>query len=160
MSFWGKVGGAILGAVLAPVTGGMSLGATIAAMAPFALTGAVAGHTLIDKPQEQKEQFEAAIRTQKQTQEQIAAEQLTAQKEATAEQLELEREIAAEQYRLTEKQMKFQMGQQQLELLSNLFLEQDRTEVQTGTRFITLPSIAPSGIIDQINLWFDQILRA
>ncbi|MBA7680196.1 hypothetical protein ES703_88506 [subsurface metagenome] len=97
-----------------------------------------------------------------QTQEQIAAEQIVAQKETAAERLELERKIAAEQYRLTERQMEFQMGQQQIELLANLFLDQDRTETETrtGARVLTLPSSAPSGIIDQINLWIHRALRA
>ena len=146
MSDWGKIGGAIVGFLVGGPVG--------------AVVGATAGNALIDQPQEQKKQAGAVI----QTQEQIAAEQLAAQKETAAERLELERKIAVEQYQLSKTQMKFQMGQQQVELLANLFLDQDRTErrtePQTGTRILTLPSTGPSGIIDQINLWFDRALRA
>ena len=150
----GKIGGAILGWGLAPVTAGASL----LAGSSWALAGAVGGDVLIDQPKAAKEQAGAVIGTQ----EQIAAEQLTAQKETAAERLEVERGISAEQYRLTKTQMEFQMGQQQVELLANLFLEQDRTETETrpGARVLTLPSTSPSGILDQVNIWIDRALRA
>ena len=66
-------------------------------------------------------------------------------------------ELAGQQYTLTEEQMQFQMGQRQIGMLADLFLEQDRTE----PRIVTLPtSREQPGIIDRINLWMESALRA
>ncbi len=82
---------------------------------------------------------------------------ISAQKDLQQEQIEAQGVYAGEQKELTEKQMELQIGQRQIELLSNLYLEQDRTE----PRILTLPaSREPPGIIDRINLWMDQALRA
>lgn len=81
----------------------------------------------------------------------------SAAKEMQQERLEAQSELAGEHRELTEKQMELQIGQRQIELLSNLYLEQDRRE----PRILTLPaSREPPGIIDRINLWMDQALRA
>lgn len=65
--------------------------------------------------------------------------------------------MAGEHAELTEKQMELQIGQRQIELLADLYLEQDRTE----PRILTLPtSREPPGIVQRINLWMDQALRA
>lgn len=81
----------------------------------------------------------------------------SAVKERQAEQIEAQSVLAGEHSELTEKQMELQMGQRQIELLSDLYLEQDRTE----PRIVTLPtSREQPGIVDRINLWMDQALRA
>ena len=81
----------------------------------------------------------------------------SAQKERQQEQIEAQSGLAGEQRELTEKQMELQIGQRQIELLADLYLEQDRTE----PRILTLPaSREPPGIIGRINLWMDQALRA
>ncbi len=81
----------------------------------------------------------------------------SAVKERQQEQIEAQSELAGEHRELTEEQMELQMGQRQIELLSQLYLEQDRTE----PRIVTLPtSREPPGIVDRINLWMDQALRA
>lgn len=82
---------------------------------------------------------------------------IKAQKEMQQEQIEAEFELAGERAELTERQMELQMGQRQIELLADLYLEQDRTE----PRILTLPaSREPPGIVDRINLWIDESLRA
>lgn len=69
-----------------------------------------------------------------------------------------ERQAAEAQYReMTEKQMRMRMGQQRLDIITDLFFRQDQAE----TRILTLPSSRePPGIIDRINLWIDRALRA
>lgn len=82
---------------------------------------------------------------------------ISAQKEMQQREIEAQSVLAGEHEELTEKQMELQIGQRQIELLSDLYLEQDRTE----PRILTLPaSREPPGIIDRINLWMDQALRA
>lgn len=80
----------------------------------------------------------------------------SAAKERQEEQIEAQSVLAGEHRELTEKQMELQIGQRQIELLADLFKEQDRTE----PRMLTLPaSREPPGIVQRINLWIDQALR-
>lgn len=65
-------------------------------------------------------------------------------------------ELAGQRGALTERQMEFQMGQRQIGMLAQLYMEQDREP-----RILTLPtSREPPGLVDRINLWIDQALRA
>ena len=124
----GKVGGAVLGFALAPATAGASL--------TWALGGAVGGSMLFDQPK-------AAESAQE--------KQIAAQKEMQGKQLEL----AGQRSVLTEKQMELQMGQRQIDLLSNLYLEQDRRE----PKIYTLPTAERTSPIERINSAISDFFR-
>ena len=110
-----------------------------------AFTGALVGAGYGLATVTQKKAFESA--------EALQSKQITAQRELQRRQIE----FAGQQYALTEKQMELQMGQRQIGMLTDIYLQQDSRE----PRIITLPaSREPPGIVDRINLWMDQALRA
>lgn len=129
---FGKIGGAILGVVLAPATAGASVA--------WALGGAAAGHVFIDQPK---------------VAESAQEKQIAAQKEMQAQQFKKQAELAGQQFTLTEKQMELQMGQRQIELLANLFDRQDRTEPE----IYYLPAAEPTSPVTRINLAIDEFFR-
>lgn len=83
--------------------------------------------------------------------EKLQEKQIAAQREMLGRQAEL----AGQQYTLTEKQMQLQVGQRQIELLANLFTEQDRTEPQ----IYTLPTAEPTSPIERINLAIEDFFN-
>jgi len=94
-----------------------------------------------------KSQTKKAIKSQE--------KQLAAQMAMQEEQLEAEIELAGQQQTLTEKQMKLQVGQRQIEILANLFDEQDRTEPE----IYYLPTAEPTSPFERINLAIDDFVR-
>ena len=79
----------------------------------------------------------------------------SAAKKRQAKQIEAELELAGQQRTLTEKQMQLQVGQRQIDILANLFDEQDRTEPV----IYTLPSAEPTSPIERINRAIDDFFR-
>jgi len=64
-------------------------------------------------------------------------------------------ELAGQQTTLTERQMKLQIGQRQIEILANLFDEQDRTEPE----IYYLPAAEPTSPFEKINIAIDDFFR-
>jgi len=132
---------AFIGGAVGGVIASGAAAATTSTITTAVLAGAAAGYMIGDAPKAAKERIEATTQAQKEMQE---------------EQIAFQRELAGQHAALTEEQMQLQIGQRQIELLSDLFLEQDRKE----PRIVTLPiSRELPGIVDRFNLWFERALR-
>ncbi len=77
------------------------------------------------------------------------------QEEMQQTQIEAELELAGQQAELTERQMELQVGQRQIELLADLYLEQDRTE----PKIYYLPTAEPTSPFERINRAISDYFR-
>lgn len=136
MNLWGAIAGAVAGIFLGPAVGISVAG--MGAAASGAIVGASLGYTFYDQPQMAKAETKSAEKKQR-----------------AAAEAQLKYQLAGQYDPIDPEQMRMQMGQRQIESLTDALLAQ---ETKQPTVY-TLPTAQPSSPVERINQAIGQLLK-